>query len=204
MKSSKKSTTQKTIIISTAIVLIAAMLTAGVLYWNNTYSTKPADEKKPTFSFDASKSPGWWSPGNYSSTKEDLMNYKGEASLPVSSLNAFKGEKGDTTDQCFVTASYQPGTIDIEKKLAQKTVAIDSSSSYKFLGTRPQTIRTPEGTKEYSINQYDLVTQTPSQYGNEFGFIQLKEGYISVTGVCPTADMLTANETALNAIRLNP
>lgn len=202
MKQHKKLGTKSVVLIGSSIIILVAATTAALLYWNNTRTFHTSSEQKPTFSFDVSKSPGWWSPGNYSSTAEDAKNYKGSEGLPISSLNAFNGKKGDTNDQCFVMASYEAGTVNIQAALKKKNMPLGSSDSYTFIGTTQHTMQTPEGTKEYTMYQYDLVSSTPSQRGNEFGFFQLKDGYVRMTGICPTPDTLVANETALSAISL--
>jgi cytoskeletal protein RodZ len=203
VKLNEKSEKRKVLFIGLFLLLVAVITAGALLYWHHTYTIQKASEQKPTFTFDTSQSPGWWSPGNYSSTEEDAKTYKGDAGLPVSNINAFKGKKGDTTDQCFVMASYQLGSIDVEATLKQKTLPVDSSSSYHLIDTKQHTIRTPEGNKEYSLYQYKLVTPTPSQYGNEFAFIPLSSGYIRITGICPTAELLASAETALEAISLH-
>ncbi len=188
-------------------MLVGLIVTAIFVYLNSGRATLTAQPKQPTFSFDTTKAPGWWSPGNYSSTAEDAKNYQGDTKLPVASINAFKGAQGNTQDACFVIASYQEGTVDSAAMLANKTKPSDDTSTdtstYVPTGTSEETIQTHEGAKTYSLHQYDLKSPTPVQRGNAFGYVQLSKGYVQITSICPTAEDLADTEEALNAISLN-
>lgn len=192
-----------TIIISIAFVLIAAAI--GTTIWYKVYAF---EAKYPLFTFNQSQEPGWWSPGSYKTTPEDIENYEKNkqdpgSSMPLASISAFKGKKGDYGDVCFVMAFYQKGTIDITSTLKEVVNTRDDSMTVKLTGTTQLSMLTPEGKKDYVLHQYDYVTASAIQHGNEYGFIQLSDGYIKITGVCPTADMLPSTEAALSALSLS-
>jgi len=190
------------IIISLTFLLIAAAI--GTTIW---YKVDALQDKYPLFSFDQSQEPGWWSPGSYKTTPEDIENYEKnkqdpDSSMPLASISAFKGKKGDYGDVCFVMAFYQKGTIDIANTLKEVLNTKDDSMTVNPTGTTQLSMLTPEGKKDYVLHQYDYVTASAIQHGNEYGFIQLSDGYIKITGVCPTADMLPSTQAALSAISL--
>lgn len=196
----KKSIKRKiTLIISLAVVSLV-IITGGLLLWKNMQSARADGDNKLLFSFDESKSPGWWTPGSYPAPKAEAKDINGE-SVPLASIAAFKGKEDDHGNQCFIMAFYTEGSVDVAAKLKAKTTVKGGSAAFEPIGTMQQTILTPEGSKKYTLHQYDL-NQPNSQRGNEYGIIPLGEGYIEVSGVCPTADMLPSTKSALDAISL--
>ena len=190
------------------IVLILATLSATMAALWITAQTVKTEVPAPSFSFDTSKAPGWWTPGNYETSDADLdQKTDADIPLPIASINAFTGKQGEVKDACFVMAFYHDGQVDIPTVLEErKTGMIQGSSdvaSVQAIATTQQTMQTPKGIKEYTYHQFDLNLPGQNiQKGNAFGFITLEKSYIEIRGVCPTAEMLTTTIPAIESISL--
>lgn len=208
MKTIKLSENRK-IMFAALVLAVSGALISVFVFWQNGRQGSVATESipKPFFSFDEAKSPGWWSGGN---NWQDIHDYTGdqitEAELPIADISVLQGTR-QTPGNCFVTAFYQKGVVDIATALKEREdemiSADEDSSSLKQVGTVQQTILTPDGIKEYTVYQYDMDVPDV-QRGNEFGFIPLDDGYVEVRGVCLTADLLPQTIPTLSAIKLNP
>lgn len=187
-------------------MVAAGAIAAGLLIWQSQNTTTgQASSDKPSFAFDASKAPGWWSGGN---NWPDIHDYTGDqvtaADLPVADIFVTKGTQ-EAPGDCFVMAFYQKGAINIPETLDKRRsgmIPADKSPDILTQTAAPlRTIDTPEGAKEYQYYQYDL--DLPQiQRGNAFGFIPLSDGYIEVRGICALADQLPTTQQALTAIKL--
>jgi len=186
------------LVMTPVAVLLAVIFFFVALYGQGQQLTSSASAA-PAFSFDTQKAPGWWTPGNYNASADEAA--------PIASITAFQGEKGATTNSCFVMAFYQKGDIDAASELQARKDGLvigDAKATIEMLGASQQTMQTPEGLKEYTLHQFNLLTASQVQKGNEFGFIKLSDSYIELRGICPTGDMLAATVPALNALSLKP
>ena len=207
MMQNKKSRKSRLVLVISAVVISSFVAFGLFLFWNYSSTTKADEIRKPSFSFDIAASPGWWSRGN---NWPNINDYTGDqipkAELPVADINVSKGAQ-DRPGECFVMAFYNKGSVDINATLKQRESGMvlgeKDPSILKQVAVVTQRIETPEGTKEYSLYQYDL-DKPQVQRGNEFGIIPLSDGYIEVRGICATADQLQSTFSAVSAIKLNP
>lgn len=188
------------------LIIIVSIVTVFITFADHPKVATPPDDK-PAFSFDQSKAPEWWSGGNNWPNIDDFTGGQvTEADLPIADINVLKGTK-DKPGECFVTAFYQKGSLNVEtmlkKRESEMIMGEANPSVLKQIAAVQQKIETPEGPKIYTLYQYNL-DKTNIQKGNEFGFIPLTNNYIEVRGICPSADQLPTTVTALAAIRLNP
>ena len=212
MKNTQTAKNKKKIIIT--MTAFAALFILGAIGYLliTPKKTEQASTKSYSFTFDTAASPGWWAPGGYTTTQADIDNPDriDTEPLPIASINAFQGEQGKTSGGCFVMAFSQKGTIDIAAQIKDRKEALilgqENTASVNAAGEAPLTLETPEGSKKYTLYQYDLNLGENAQVqrGNGFGFIQLNDIYVEVRAICPTADMLASTHVGLSAIRLNP
>lgn len=206
----KKTNSKKLLVIISAIVVAGALIAGGVLLWNHLKTTSTDSIDRPSFTFDTTTALDWWTSGSSWPSDQDVTQYEDSAPLPIVSFLAFEGVKdaNDRIDQCFISASYYEGNVDISFALQEKEYGMikgrENSVSLSKIGEVLQTIKTSEGGKEYVIHQYDLTPAEGEEYqrGNEFGYVQLENGYIHIFGVCPTADMLGSTISAISALEL--
>lgn len=108
---------------------------------------------------------------------------------------------------CFASVQYKPGTVGVaaehEKKQASDT---DLGLTSTLIATLTATLQTGEGQKQYQLHQYSVSGTAGGQKvkgGQEFGYLQLPNGYIEIEGHCDTADQLPATIPALQAIEFD-
>ena len=200
--------------ILTIVAALAVLFILGVIGFKLIPQTQTEEttSNSYSFTFDTTASPGWWAPGGYTTTQADIdsPDRTDDEPLPIASINAFQGEQGKTTSGCFVMAFSQKGTVDIAAQIKDRKEALvlgqEKSASVDAVGEAQLKLETPEGSKEYTLYQYDLNLGENAQVqrGNGFGFVQLKDIYVEVRAICPTADMLASSHVGLSAIRLNP
>lgn len=169
-----------------------------------------APKPAPAFMFNESKAPNWWAAENYNSqaamSKE--KDYRGSVpieKLPVASITVVKGKKGDNTTACFVMFSYYDYKTDIAKLKAEKNAGtLQGDSKFQNVGDMQSAINIPEGMKRFTLTKYELSgTGTEnSMKGMSYGWIELNDGYIQVSGVCPTAAELQEAAQISEAISL--
>jgi hypothetical protein len=123
------------------------------------------------------------------------------------SMALFGKRDADGMSPCFTSVLYTPGSIDIATKLEQtESLAMgtgDGSTTTTPLGTQTLTMQTTEGKRQYSLDQFKVASPPGQDHlmeGQEFGYLQLTNGYIKITGNCETADGLTTTIPALQAI----
>lgn len=166
--------------------------------------TKPA----PVFSYKDTKAPGWWATDNYNSQESvNRDEYKGSEpidELPVASVNVFKGKKGQYATACFVMFSYYDYKTDTAKLLEEKNREVAASDSMKKIGNETLSINAVGETKSFTLAQYELIGPDAenSMKGMSYGWVDLGDGYMSVSGVCPTAAELGDTVDAISAISL--
>lgn len=197
----KRST--KIVLASALGIIILLVSTASALLLWNTLQNK-TENSKPAFSFDSSKAPDWWSTdNNYPDIKDFTGDQVTEADLPVVQMTITEGTR-ELPGECFVFFFYYQGvadtTTELEARKAGLVLGEKDSSALKQVGAVQQTIQTPEGIKEYSLNQFELNLPN-TQKGIQFGFIPLSDGYIEVRGNCPTAELLSSTLNAISAVR---
>jgi hypothetical protein len=200
-------------VVMVAVATLASIVAVGVatfLIWQYVQKSAEPNINKPLFSLDTDKAPDWWTSGSSWLDDYDVVQYEDSAPLPIVSILAFQGVKNanDRLDRCFVSASYYEGNIDTNSALKEKEAGMvkgrENSTSLIKLGELTLRIKTSEGDKEYILHQYDLTPPEGEEFqrGNEFGYIQMTDGYVYIFGVCPTANMLDSTIPAISALEL--
>lgn len=165
--------------------------------------SKPA----PIFTFNESKAPGWWAAENHNSQTTAGENYQGSEpidKLPVASINIFKGKEGEYATACFVMFSYYDYKADVAQLKNDKENEVSVSTSMKKIGEENAAIETFGVTKNFTLTKYELIGADAenAMKGMSYGWVDLDDGYISVSGVCPTGVELDSTLSASSAISL--
>jgi len=112
---------------------------------------------------------------------------------------------------CFIMHFYKAGSIDVTAALqALKTESAGDTEGLLFteLATHPMTINTSEGTKDYTLYQYEFSGPASKSMakGSQFAYVPLKDGYIEIKGYCEVASDLANTIPAFSAVgfKLNP
>ncbi len=110
-------------------------------------------------------------------------------------------------DSCFTSVQHKTGTVDAAAEL-QKTAASLTSQGYTVTpgSTQTLTIQTNTGPRQYELQQSSVMTPAGANKllgGQEFGYLQLSNGYLKIMGYCETADELPATIPALQAIKFD-
>ena len=197
---------RKILVIASIAILLIVTTVVALYFWQTQQADGAPVANKPSFAFDHSKAPGWWSAGN---NWPDIKDFTGDqvtaTDLPVADIAVHHGTETKPDSSCFVMAFYQKGSVDLASELKKRETGMQSAGENPKLltqvGTSMLSINTPEGAKEYTLYKYNLdMPQT--QKGNAFGFIPLTSGYIEVRSVCPTAEQLAITLPALTAVAL--
>jgi hypothetical protein len=74
------------------------------------------------------------------------------------------------------------------------------------VGTQALSLQTSSGAKQYNLQQLDVIVPAGGNAllaGQEFGYVQLPDGYVKVQAYCDTAAQLSATIPVLQAITFN-
>jgi hypothetical protein len=108
---------------------------------------------------------------------------------------------------CFVSAEYKPGTVEVSAELEKiKTSLTDMGYTVTTGVTLTNTLQTDQGSKEYELHQYSVTGAGSAgqvKGGQEYGYLQLSDGYVQIEGHCDSADQLPSTIPALLAIKFN-
>ena len=110
-------------------------------------------------------------------------------------------------DSCFTSTEHYAGTVDAAAEL-QKAEASLTSRGYTVTpgSTRTLTIQTNTGPQQYELKQSSVITPSSASKlmgGQEFGYLQLTNGYLKIYGYCETAEQLAATIPALQAVKFD-
>ena len=172
-----------------------------------------ADLGKPSFVVSESVE-GWWSSGNHHPSLDDVDgNYYENAfdQLPVADLSIHQGQNKNDIENahCFVMYAYFDGQVDIEAERQAKRNGIVYKTDLigvADIGTAAFSIDTPDGIKQGSLYKYEISDR--SGYGAGMmegmadGFVQLRNGYIHLRGVCRQASQLDELQPVLESVKL--
>lgn len=171
----------------TLVILIAVGV--GVFIWRRgdqpaaAMTTTPKVERS-LFSFDTRKAPDWRrGPSNGTSM---AVFYK-------------------PTD-CFASAEYHDGTVDITSVLQENQDDL-TKSGYPTTQTAvvPMDLQTSTGVQSYDLHQYSVETPAGASAmyaAHEFGYAQLARGYVKIEAYCTSISDLAATIPALEAFTL--
>lgn len=172
------------------VILLAVLAAAFIIFTiklDETNSTAPlsgtpAKSVKSQFSFGGAEG---WRQGPSNKTSMAFFNSNG----------------------CFTSVENKTGTLDIAAE-QQKNQTTLTGAGYTVTpaGTQTLTMQTSAGPKQYELQQSSVTTPagtTPVEGGQEFGYLQLADGYIKIMGYCDTADELPVTIPALQAVRFD-
>ncbi len=197
-----------TYILIVAASILAALTIVFILNSNQILQAAGITKSAPVFIFNDSKVPGWWAADNYNSREStDPQNYEGSEpinTLPVASMNIFKGNKGEHKTACFVMFSYYDYKVDVVQLKKDKQSEVSASTTMKGIGEDTTSIILLGETKNLTLMNYELIGPDAenAMKGMSYGWVDLKDGYVSVSGVCPTSDELGDTMSVITAISL--
>jgi hypothetical protein len=185
-------TTPKLLTVST--LLVVAVAAASLITVTQHKHTAAAPSAKPGIGaavkskFSSTGAEGWW-----------------QGATNKTSMALFQ-----STHDCFVSAEYKVGTVNAAGEL-QKTQSNMTKDGYvvSSVSTQSLTLQTTSGTRQYELQESNVVTptnmgtQNKVQGGQEFGYVQLSNGYVKIMGYCNTANELPATIPALQSIKFN-
>lgn len=179
-------------VIISACVAIAVVVVGSVF----TYNTLTADKTEAKNSVTTQK----MRPFAYKSDGE-----WGHAITNGQSLALFDKHDARGMSPCFVSTNYQPGRVDVADKLkTTESLGTGGPGVIKVtkLGSKSMTMSTDEGTKHYTLDQFDVVSSDSDKLmgGMEFGYIATSKGSVKVTGNCEQSKLLSTTIGALSGI----
>ncbi len=179
--------TKKNLII---IAIVAVAVVAGSVLIMNSKSNAESQSAgnneeslpKSVFAFDTNSAEGW---------------RKGPSN--ATSLALFSNNR-----ECFVSVEQKDGTIDMESRLEKTQVDLEKDGyTRQSTGTVEVAMQVNGDSESYKLHKYDVAGDGDAGKlygGQEFGYVQLADGYIAVQGYCDKAEQLPATIPALQAI----
>lgn len=173
--------------IGVSIILIAAIAAATILVLKHNLveaaPSKPPIGAAVPSQFSFAGAGGWW---------QGATNH--------TSMAVFHRVE----DGCFVSAQHKSGAVNGTAEI-QKANATLSSQGYIVLPASTQTLmlQTNDGPRQYDLVQSSVTSPSGVSKvmgGQEFGYLQLADGYLYIMGYCDTAAELPATIPALQAI----
>ncbi|MEO6761761.1 MAG: hypothetical protein ABI220_05345 [Candidatus Saccharimonadales bacterium] len=175
-----------------ALPLVAIALVVGVsgiflAGHNKTDAQAPA--KYPTGAavdsqFSSTRANGWW-----------------QGATNMTSMALF--HKYD----CFVSVQHKSGTVDVASELQKsQNEAIGGGHTVTLVGSQTLSLKTTSGDVQYELQQASVTSPDGTDKlkgGQEFGFVQLSNGYLKVMGYCDTATQLPSTIPALESIKFD-
>lgn len=176
------------------IIALAAAFTSVIVYRNHTTASQSSDQgtdasKRSLFSFDAKAAPGWW------------QGATNETSIAVFGNDEMHG--------CFVSAEYKKDTIDADVEINRiNTELTRANGGYVVtpLESHAVELQTNSEPLPYELRQSSVSNPQGAEKlkgGQEFGFAQLSNGYIKITGYCDTPEQLSGTLPSLDAIKFD-
>jgi hypothetical protein len=172
-----------------AILIVAVAACSAVVIEHNPTEAAPSVKSaaaavKSRFSFTGTS--GWWQ-GATNKTSMALFH---------------------NAEDCFTSVEYKKGTVDAPAEL-QKTQTLLTGEGYMVTPGSIQTLalQTSAGSKQqYQLHQY-TVTGTGGagrvEGGQEYGYLQLPNGYVKIEGNCDISEELAATIPALQAVKFD-
>lgn len=175
------------LVISLLVITVLGAAVIGIII--KTRQTEAAASTKQSatvsvpsqFSFDAAAAPGW---------------VKGPTNK--TSLALFNSDRS-----CFISVDHKTGTVDAASEI-QKTQTSLTKDGYTV--TADSTLDQTISAQQYKLSQYNVTGAGSSGQlygGQEFGYVQLTDGYIAVAGYCNTSDQLPSSLPAIQALKFD-
>lgn len=172
-----------------AILIIAVVTCSAVALEHNTTEAAPSVRPatvalKSQFSFTGTS--GWWQ-GATNNTSMALFH---------------------NAEDCFTSVEYKAGTVDVAAEL-QKTQTLLTSEGYTVTPGNIQTLSLQMGAggkPQYQLHQYAVTGARSAgrvEGGQEYGYLQLPNGYVKIEGNCDNSQELAATVPALQAVKFD-
>lgn len=198
---------KRKIIVGALLLLVISTASIFIFITNSASKNVSTAINGPAFIFEATKAQGWWG-GESNYPKDEITeDFQGDISeLPNASMSVSKGTQ-EVPEPCFVNYFYWKNSVDIEVAFAdmkERTISGDKGLSLDEIGSRVLAFETFEGSKEYTLHQYEIVGSPSNSIarGIELGYVPLSSGYIEIRGYCEVASRLVDTVTALSAVKL--
>lgn len=197
-------------IIAGTVVITAVLGSLVVLNATHTLRATGASKSAsaPIFIFNETKALDWWAAENYNSrASTDENTYQGSepiGKLPVASMSVFKGKKGEYATACFVMFSYYDYRADVVQLKKDKDSEVLTGTSMKKIGESVLSINALGTTKSFTLTNYELIGEDAesAMKGMSYGWVELGDKHISVSGVCPTGSELDETFSVIGAVSL--
>ncbi len=201
----KRTRRNKKLVVLVTIGPLLLVLITGFIAYKNLQADVAPEASKPLFTFEESKAQGWWAADNWYSTSESTNDSQDDKSLIVG-RNFFSGTR-EQPGTCFAMYFYKEGKVDVAaeiRNIEENTKNQDGSKGIQKLGTHNYAMQTPDGTKEFTLHQYELIGADAAQSakGNQYAFVPLDKGYIEIRSICETAEQLSEAQSVFEAVRL--
>lgn len=126
----------------------------------------------------------------------------------ATSMALFSPSDHSGISPCLLTAEYYVGKVNSDDLQAQNLQTLQSNNKVVAkIADVSTSIQTSEGTKNFTFHRYNVAKpagqESPVMGGNELGFVQLKKGYLKLSGRCDTTDQLPSTLPALAALKFD-
>jgi hypothetical protein len=177
-----------TITITIIVIVVAAVATFLLnLHRIDDFAlSKPPVSKTSKSEFSFNSAQGWWQ-GTTSHTSMALSN---------------------SDETCYVAVEHESGTLNVANELLKEQTALRKDGyTVTPASTQIVTIQTKANQQPFDLQQYTVTSGgdiSKKPYGGqEFGYLKLKDGYLSFMGYCSTVAELKTTIPALSAITYN-
>ena len=189
------------------IVVLAVFGLAFAFKSNQILQTKVVPKSAPIFTFTKSNAPGWWAGGNFNARASATNDYKGSEpveKLSVASMNVYNSEEGEYATACFIMFSYYDYKGDVERLKTDKEAEVLASASMKKIGESVVSMNAFGESKNFTLTNYELIGPDAENVmkGMSYGWVDLSDGYVTVSGVCPSAGELDNALAVMSAVSL--
>lgn len=194
-----------------AIGIVTALAIFGILFALHSDQILRAigyTKTAPVFTFDAAKAPNWWAGDNYN-TRDSVESEGHEEDesidrMPVASMTVLKGKQSEYTTSCFVMLSYYDYSVDVAQLEKETADGYATNGTAKNIGKNTVSMTVLGETKEVALTKYELVgvDSENAMKGMSYGWIDMGDSYVSVSGVCPSGSELDDTLAAVNAVSL--
>ena len=116
------------------------------------------------------------------------------------SMVLFGNARDDGTSSCFVSAQYEPGVVDVSKRLARAQRDVTAEKLPSASGV----LKTEQGDKPYELHQFHVSGTGDIELmgGLGLGYVQLARGYVQLEAHCNTHEELASAVVALQSYRV--
>jgi len=196
---------KKLLLIGVSLGALVIVATGGYFFIAKTSVRAETSDKDASFTFDATKAPGWWgADNNWPRLIAPSEAQKSTSAVVQRTIAQGTPEKPGT---CFVMYFYYDVAVDMAAKLKELEAGVVSNEktlSLSHTAVHPFTFHTDEGDTDLRLHQYTLSGAQANGLvgGIEFGVIPLKSGYIEIRGYCEDAAVLDKSLPVFTAVRL--